>query len=41
MVEAAGTLDAVRDSKAAGQALAVGGFQELVRQLKDGRVTRS
>jgi Domain of unknown function (DUF397) len=33
-VEVAGSLDAVRDSKAAGQVLAVPEFRQLIRHIK-------
>lgn len=39
-VEVAGTLDAVRDSKAVNQVLAVREFRQLVRHVKDGRLVR-
>lgn len=39
-VEVAGSLDAIRDSKAVGQVLAAGGFRQLVRHVKDGKLAR-
>ncbi len=40
-VEVAGSLDAVRDSKAVGQVLAVAGFRQLVQQLRSGWLGRT
>jgi hypothetical protein len=37
-VEVAGTLDAVRDSKAVNQVLTVRDFRQLVRHLKEGKL---
>jgi hypothetical protein len=39
-VEIAGTLDAIRDSKAVSQVLPVRGVLQLVRQIKDDKLVR-
>lgn len=39
-VELAGTLDAIRDSKAVSQVLPVRGIPQLVRHVKDGKFAR-
>lgn len=39
-VEVAGTLDAVRDSKAVNQVLGVREFRQLVQHIKAGRIAR-
>jgi hypothetical protein len=39
-VEVAGTLDAIRDSKAVSQTLPVRGFPQLVRHVKDDKIVR-
>lgn len=39
-VEIAGTLDAIRDSKAVSQVLPVRGVTQLVRQIKDDKLVR-